>query len=132
MRYNNQSTYYFLEGEEEFMKPILSKAQLDYMKAKTQFEDKAKVMEKKIELARGVHDEITQEIMEGLVLETGFHDAFNEMTLAENALIQWSHVTIKHEKTYRENKVEIEMMYDKLNEDPEMRARVIQLAMKIR
>ncbi|WP_422658596.1 hypothetical protein ACK8P5_23510 [Paenibacillus sp. EC2-1] len=114
------------------MKPILSKAQLDYMKAKTQFEDRAKVMEKKIELARGVHDEITQEIMEGLVMETGFHDAFNELTLAENALIQWSHVTIKHEKTYRDNKVEIEMMYSKLNEDPEMRARVIQLAMKIR
>lgn len=132
MRYNNQSTYYFLEGEEELMKPLLSKAQLDYTKAKTQFEDRAKVMEKKIELARGVHGEITQEIMEGLVLETGFHDAFNELTLAENELIKWSHVTIKHEKTYRDNKVEIEMMYDKLNEDPEMRARVIQLAMKIR
>lgn len=114
------------------MKPILSKAQLDYTKAKTKFEDKAKVMEKKIELARGVHDEITQEIMEGLVLETGFHDAFNELTLAENELINWSHVTIKHEKTYRDNKVEIEMMYDKLNDDPEMRNRVIQLAMRIR
>ncbi|WP_054957730.1 hypothetical protein [Paenibacillus dakarensis] len=114
------------------MKPILSKAQLDYMKAKTQFEDRAKVMEKKIELARREHGEVTQEIMEGLVLETGFHDAFNQLTLAENDLIQWSHVTIKHEKEYRDNKNEIEMMYSKLNEDPEMRARVIQLAMKIR
>ncbi len=132
MRYNNQCTYYFLEGEVEIMKPILSKAQLDYMKAKTQFEDRAKVMEKKIELARREHGEVTQEIMEGLVLETGFHDAFNQLTLAENDLIQWSHVTIKHEKEYRDNKNEIEMMYSKLNEDPEMRARVIQLAMKIR
>ncbi|WP_106767264.1 hypothetical protein [Paenibacillus faecalis] len=114
------------------MKPILSKAQLDYMKAKTKFEDKAKVMEKKIEDARRVHDEITQEIMEGLVLETGFHDAFNELTMAENALISWSHSTIKHEKTYRDNKAEIEMMYDKLNDDPQMRARIVQLAMRIR
>ncbi|MBO2944862.1 hypothetical protein JJQ72_12855 [Paenibacillus sp. F411] len=114
------------------MKPKLSKAQLDYMKAKTQFEDKAKVMEKKIELTRKKVPEITQEVMEGLVLETGFHDAFNELTLAENALIQWSHVTIKHEKEYRDNKNHIENMYSKLNEDPQMRAQIIQLAMKIR
>lgn len=132
MRYNSESTYYFLEGEEEIMKPILSKAQLDYMKAKNKFEDKAKIMEAKIEQARTKVPEVTQEIMEGLVLETGFHDAFNELTMAENALIQWSHVTIKHEKTYRDNKAEIEMMYEKLNADPQMRARVIQLAMKIR
>ena len=38
------------------------------------------MMEKKIELARAAHDEITQEVMEGLVVETGFHDSFNEMT----------------------------------------------------
>lgn len=114
------------------MKPILSKAQLDYMKAKTKFEDKAKVMEKKIELARAAHNEITQEIMEGLVLETGFHDSFNELTLAENALIEWSHTTIKHDKTYRSNKAEIDLMYSRLNHDPEMRAKIIQLAMKIR
>lgn len=132
MRYNSESTYYFLEGEEEIMKPILSKAQLDYMKAKNKFEDKAKVMEAKIEEARTKVPEVTQEIMEGLVLETGFHDAFNELTVAENALIQWSHVTIKHEKTYRDNKAEIEMMYERLNQDPQMRARIIQLAMKIR
>ncbi|KKO51581.1 hypothetical protein [Paenibacillus sp. DMB20] len=114
------------------MKPILSKAQLDYMKAKNKFEDKAKIMEAKIEEARTKVPEVTQEIMEGLVLETGFHDAFNELTVAENALIQWSHVTIKHEKTYRDNKAEIEMMYERLNQDPQMRARIIQLAMKIR
>lgn len=114
------------------MKPILSKAQLDYMKAKTKFEEKAKVMEKKIELARAAHDEITQEVMEGLVVETGFHDSFNEMTAAENALIQWSHTTIKHDKTYRTNKEEIDQMYSTLHSNPEMRARIIQLAMKIR
>ncbi|MEK3733178.1 MULTISPECIES: hypothetical protein [Paenibacillus] len=114
------------------MKPILSKAQLDYMKAKTKFEDKAKVMEKKIELARAAQNEISQEVMEELVVETGFHDAFNELTMAENALIQWSHSTIKHEKTYRDNKAEIELMYSRLNDDPKMRNRIIQLAMKIR
>ncbi|NMO98151.1 hypothetical protein [Paenibacillus lemnae] len=114
------------------MKPKLSKPQLDYMKAKTQFEDKAKVMESTIEKKRKQVPEITQEIMEGLVMETGFHNAFNDLTIAENALIQWSHVTIKHEKEYRDNKFQIEEMYTKLNDDPQMRARIIQLAMKIR
>ncbi|GAB6927565.1 hypothetical protein JCM10914A_15480 [Paenibacillus sp. JCM 10914] len=114
------------------MKPILSKAQLDYMKAKTKFEERAKVMEKKIELARESHGNVTQEIMEGLVVETGFHDSFNDMTAAENNLIQWSHTTIKHDKTYKDNKNEIDMMYSTLHSNPEMRARIIQMAMKIR
>ncbi|AJS60386.1 hypothetical protein [Paenibacillus sp. IHBB 10380] len=113
------------------MKSIYSKAQMDYMKAKTVFENRASVMEKKIESTRKT-TEITQQVMEGLVLETGFHDAYNDMVLAENALIEWSHSTIKHEKTYRENKHPIEDMYENLNGSPEMRAQIIQLAMKIR
>lgn len=114
------------------MKPIMSKPQLDYTKAKNKFEDKAKEMEKKIEEKRQAVPDITQEVMEGLVLETGFHDAFNELTEAENALIQWSHATIKHEKSYRENQLEIDQMYERLNDDPQTRARIIQLAMRIR
>ncbi len=113
------------------MKSIYSKAQMDYMKAKTVFENRASVLEKKIETTRKTR-EITQEVMEGLVLETGFHDAYNELAIAENHLIEWSHVTIKHEKTYRENKQQIESMYDNLNGSPEMRAQIITLAMKIR
>ena len=113
------------------MKPIYSKAQLDYMKAKTKFENKASTLEKKIEMTRKTR-EITQEVMEGLVMETGFHDAYNELLQSENALIEWSHTTIKHEKTYRENKRPIEQMYENLNSSPEMRAQIIELAMKIR
>ncbi|MBE9916777.1 hypothetical protein G8C92_22420 [Paenibacillus donghaensis] len=113
------------------MKPIYSKAQLDYLRAKTKFENKASTLEHKIELTRKTR-EITQEVMEGLVLETGFHDAYNELTLSENKLIEWSHSTIKHEKTYRENKQPIEQMYENLNSSPEMRAQIIELAMKIR
>ncbi|GAB6991316.1 hypothetical protein [Paenibacillus pini] len=113
------------------MKPIYSKAQLDYMKVKTKFENKASIMEKKIESTRKTR-EITQEVMEGLVMETGFHEAYNELVLAENALIEWSHITIKHEKTYRENKQQIEQMYESLNASPDMRAQIIDLALKIR
>ncbi|MCJ8012773.1 hypothetical protein MUG84_13630 [Paenibacillus sp. KQZ6P-2] len=113
------------------MKPIYSKAQLDYMRAKTKFENKASTLERKIELTRKTR-EITQEVMEGLVQETGFHDAYNELVLSENHLIEWSHSTIKHEKTYRDNKQPIEQMYQNLNADPEMRAQIIELAMKIR
>ncbi|OAB42919.1 hypothetical protein [Paenibacillus glacialis] len=113
------------------MKSIYSKAQMDYMKAKTVFENRASVLEKTIETTRK-RREITQEVMEGLVQETGFHAAFNELLTAENNLIEWSHVTIKHEKHYRENRQSIESMYENLNGSPEMRAQIIQLAMKIR
>lgn len=125
------NTIYNLKGEGYLMKPIYSKAQLDYLRAKTKFENKASTLEHKIELTRKTR-EITQEVMEGLVLETGFHDAYNELTLSENKLIEWSHSTIKHEKTYRENKQPIEQMYENLNSSPEMRAQIIELAMKIR
>ncbi|AOZ93222.1 hypothetical protein [Paenibacillus crassostreae] len=113
------------------MKAIYSKAQMDYMKAKTVFENRASVLEKKIETTRKIR-EVSQEVMEGLVVETGFHAAYNELITAENNLIQWSHVTIKHEKTYRDNKQSIEQMYASLNDSPETRAQIIQLAMKIR
>lgn len=104
---------------------------MEYMKAKTVFENRASVLEKQIESTRKIR-EISQEVMEGLVLETGFHAAFNELLTAENNLIEWSHVTIKHEKTYRENKQSIEQMYENINGSPEMRAQIIQLAMKIK
>lgn len=79
------------------MKPILAKAQLDYMKAKNMFENRAKVLEKEIAAKRALQ-EITQEVMEELVQATGFHDSYNELVVAENALIEWSHTTIKHER----------------------------------
>ncbi|WP_334072175.1 MULTISPECIES: hypothetical protein [Paenibacillus] len=113
------------------MKPILSKPQLGYSKAKRKFEDKSKVLEKKIEETAKLQ-EVTQEVMEQLVLETGFHDAFNELRAAEEELIEWSHMTMKHEKTYKENRQAIDDMYTKLNSDPAMRTRIIQLAMRVR
>ncbi|MBW4081686.1 hypothetical protein [Paenibacillus sp. S150] len=113
------------------MKPILSKAQLDYMKAKNSFENRAKVMEKEIAAKRALQ-EITQEVMEELVQATGFHDAYNDLVTAENALIEWSHTTIKHEKTYRENRGAIDAMYENVNASPEKRQELIQLSMKIR
>ncbi|MDQ0089865.1 hypothetical protein J2T12_003278 [Paenibacillus anaericanus] len=113
------------------MKPILSKAQLGYMKAKNKFEDRSRILEKRIEETAKLQ-EVSQEVMEGLVIETGFHDAFNELRAAENELVDWSHVTMKHEKTYKDNKQAIEDMYAKLDTDPQMRARIIQLAMKVR
>lgn len=113
------------------MKPIYSKAQLGYMKAKTQFEKQAAILEVEIEKTRKTQ-EVSQEVMESLVMKTGFHDAYNNLVAAENELIDWSHVTIKHEKTYRDNKQPIEDMYENLNTDPKLRARIIELAMKIK
>lgn len=113
------------------MKPILAKAQLDYMKAKNTFENRAKVLEKEIAAKRALQ-EITQELMEEMVQATGFHDAYNDLVIAENALIDWSHSTIKHEKSYRENRVAIDAMYENVNSSPEKRQELIQLSMKIR
>ncbi|WMT40688.1 hypothetical protein RE628_26725 [Paenibacillus sp. D2_2] len=113
------------------MKPILSKPQLGYSKAKRKFEDRSKVLEKRIEeIAK--EQEVTQLVMEGLVIETGFHQAFNDLRDAENELIEWSHNTMKHEKEYKDNKQAIDDMYLKLNSDPKMRSRIIQLAMRVR
>lgn len=121
----------FAKGEMIQMKPILSKPQLGYTKAKRKFEDKSKVLEKRIEETAKLQ-EVTQEVMEGLVIETGFHDAFNDLRAAEDELIEWSHNTMKHEKTYKDNKQAIDDMYAKLESDPQMRARIIQLAMRVR
>lgn len=123
--------HFLQKGEFELMKPILSKAQLGYSKAKRKFEDRSKVLEKRIEEITK-EQEVTQEIMEGLVVETGFHEAFNELRNAENELIEWSHNTMKHEKEYKDNKQAIDDMYLKLNSDPKMRSRIIQLAMRVR
>lgn len=119
------------KGELIQMKPILSKPQLGYSKAKRKFEDRSKVLEKKIEETAKLQ-EVTQEVMEQLVIETGFHDAFNDLRAAEDELIEWSHMTMKHEKTYKDNKQAIDDMYAKLNTDPAMRTRIIQLAMRVR
>lgn len=113
------------------MKPILSKAQLDYTRAKNKFENRAKELENQITAKRALQ-EITQEVMESLVQATGFHDAYNELIVAENALIDWSHSTIKHEKSYRDNREAIDALYNNVNSSPEKRQELILLSMKIR
>ncbi|OPA75681.1 hypothetical protein BVG16_20325 [Paenibacillus selenitireducens] len=113
------------------MSKILSKPQVDYQKTKVKFEEKSAILNKRIEETR-VLREITQEVMEGLVMETGFHDAFNALTIAENELIDWSHTTIKREKTYLDNKESFDRMYENLNSNPKARATIIDLAMRIR
>lgn len=113
------------------MRPILSKPQLDYSKAKKKFEDRAKVLEQKIAETQKLQ-EITEEVMEGLVVETGFHDAFVALRNAENELIEWSRVTMKHEKEYKDNKTAIDNFYSNVNASPELRAQMIQLAMRVR
>jgi len=113
------------------MNKILAKPQVDYQRAKAKFEEKSQVMQKRIEETR-VLREITQDVMEELVRETGFHDAFNALTIAENELISWSHTTIKREKTYLDNKDSFDRMYQNLDTNPQARATIIDLAMRIR
>ncbi|ANE46696.1 hypothetical protein SY83_10900 [Paenibacillus swuensis] len=113
------------------MKKIYSNAQREYLAAKELFEKTSKVMEAKIQNITLIR-EIQQNEMEKLVLETGFHGAFQSLTDAENALIDWSHIAIREEKEYKENVEHFQNMYANLHTNPQARATIIDLAMKLK
>jgi hypothetical protein len=113
------------------MKKVYSTAQKDYLNAKKAFEEVSKVLEKKIQTISVIR-EVQQAEMEKLVVETGFHDAFNNFTQAEDKLIEWSHGIIQDEKIYKENKIHFDNMYANLSTSPEARVAVVELAMKVK
>ncbi|MFD2615538.1 hypothetical protein [Paenibacillus gansuensis] len=113
------------------MKKIYSTAQQEYLNAKNAFEEISKVLEKKIQTITVIR-EIQQPEMEKLVVETGFHQAFEKLTEAETNLINWSHEAIKQEQTYKDNVSHFENMYANLHRNAEARTTVIQLAMKLK
>jgi alcohol dehydrogenase class IV len=111
-------------------KSNLAKPQTEYKEAKERFEKANEAFQNKLATVKllGV---ATQEKMEELIEETGLHTALNDLGEAEKALLHWSHEAIQNEKDYLQNKETIDKMYAFINQDPDIKAKLIQAAMKI-
>lgn len=109
---------------------LFSKQQNDYKLAKDRFDKSNKDFEKKLATVKLLGTP-TQEKVEELLEQTGLHTALNELSAAENALIEWSHEMIKDQSDYVNNKQVIDTMYANIHRDPQTRAKLIQAAMKI-
>ena len=106
------------------MKPLYSKAQLGYIKAHSLFDQQSAVLKQKIEHIRKT-EEITQDRMEELVQETGFHHAHMRLLQAENELIHWARSIGKADQRTVEPSGIAHLT-------PAMRAQAIERAMKVR
>jgi alcohol dehydrogenase class IV len=111
-------------------KTKLSKAQSNYKEAKERFEKANEAFQNKLAVTK-VLGVITQEKVEELIEETDLHNALNDLGAAETALLEWSHEAIQSEKDYLQNKESVDKMYAFINQDPDIKAKLIQAAMKI-
>ncbi|TDF97602.1 hypothetical protein [Paenibacillus piri] len=111
-------------------KTKLVKEQTEYKEAKERFEKANEAFQNKLTTVKllGV---VTQEKLEELIDQTGLHDALNKLGAAEKSLLQWSHEAIQSEKDYLQNKEAVDRMYAFIDQDPEVKAKLIQAAMKI-
>jgi alcohol dehydrogenase class IV len=109
---------------------LYSKQQNDYKLAKQRFDKINKEFEKKLATLKMLGTP-TQQQIEELLEETGLHNALNDLSTAENALLEWSHQMIQDQPDYLNNKEIIDNMYANIHRDPLTRAKLIQAAMKI-
>jgi alcohol dehydrogenase class IV len=111
-------------------KSKLAQPQMDYKEAKERFEKANEAFQNKLAIVKklGV---VTQTKLEELIDETGLHEALNDLGAAEKTLLQWSHEAIQSEKDYLQNKEAIDNMYAFIGQDPNIKAKLIQAAMKI-
>ena len=112
------------------MKKSLTKQQSDYKEAKEAFEVANKEFEQKL-AATKLLGTVNQETMEQLVEQTGLHTALNRLGKAEKALLKWSHEMIRNEKDYLKNKEAVDRMYSFIDQNPAIKAQLIQAAMKM-
>lgn len=108
----------------------LSKQQSEYKEAKEQFEQANKEFEQKLAATKLI-GKVNQETMESLVEQTGLHTALNRLGRAEAALLKWSKEMISKEKDYLNNKEAVDRMYAYIDENPQIKAQLIQAAMKM-
>jgi len=111
-------------------KTKLSKAQTQYKEAKEHFEKVNEAFQNKLATVQ-LLGTVTQEKVEELIEQTGLHTALNDLGDAEKALLQWSHEAIQNEKDYLQNKEAVDKMYAFIDRDPDIKAKLIQAAMKI-
>lgn len=112
------------------MKKVLSGPQSEYKAAKEAFEQTNKDFEQKLAATKKLGT-VNQQVMERLVEDTGLHSALNRLGAAEAALLKWSHEMIQNEKDYLQNKEAVDRMYAFIDQNPAIKAQLIQAAMKM-
>ncbi|PZE19944.1 hypothetical protein [Paenibacillus xerothermodurans] len=111
-------------------KQKLAKQQAQYKEAKERFERANGAFQNKLATVK-LLGTVTQEKIEELIEATDLHNALNDLGAAEKALLQWSHEAIQSEKDYLQNKEAVDKMYAFIDQDPNIKAKLLQAAMKI-
>lgn len=112
------------------MKKVLSEQQNEYKAAKENYERVNKDFEQKLATTKKL-GKVNQQTMERLIEDTGLQDAVNRMGAAEAALLKWSHEMIQTERDYLKNKDSVDRMYAFIDQNPKIKAQLIQAAMQM-
>lgn len=75
--------------------------------------------------------EVGQAELEEIIERVGLHRAYNELTQAENLLINWTQIAIKTEPEFMENRSNFEELYERVKTDAEARGALLNLAMRL-
>lgn len=113
------------------MKKKHSKAQIDYLAAREHFLQISNQADKRINELKEAGKEIGQAELEEVIERVGLHRAYNELTQAENVLINWTQTAIKSEPAFIEQRSQIEELYEKAKVDAESRGALLNLAMRL-
>ncbi|MEC0225518.1 MULTISPECIES: hypothetical protein [Paenibacillus] len=113
------------------MKKKHSKAQIDYLASREHFLQISNQADKRITELREAGKEVGQEEMEEIVERVGLHRAYNELTQAENVLINWTQTAIRTEPEFMQNRINFEELYERVKTDAEARGAILNLAMRL-
>ncbi|MFD0694153.1 hypothetical protein ACFQZT_08615 [Paenibacillus sp. GCM10027628] len=113
------------------MKKKHSKAQIDYLAAREHFLQISNQADKRIEALKEQGKEVGQAEMEEIIERVGLHRAYNELTHAENVLINWTQTAIKTEPVFMEKRAEFEELYELVKTNAEARGAILNLAMRL-
>ncbi|BFT74979.1 hypothetical protein [Paenibacillus sp. P36] len=113
------------------MKKKHSKAQIDYLASREHFLQISNQADKRIADLKEAGQEVGQTEMEDIIERVGLHRAYNELTQAENLLINWTQIAIKTEPEFIANRSNFEELYERVKTDAEARGALLNLAMRL-
>ncbi|GGA17239.1 hypothetical protein GCM10008018_71950 [Paenibacillus marchantiophytorum] len=113
------------------MKKKHSKAQIDYLASREHFLQISNQADKRIAELKESGVEVGQAELEDIIERVGLHRAYNELTQAENVLINWTQTAIKTEPEFMQNRDNFEELYERVKTDAEARGAILNLAMRL-
>jgi len=113
------------------MKKKHSKPQIDYLAAREHFLQISSQADKRIAALKEESKEVGQEELEEIIERVGLHRAYNELTHAENVLINWTQMAIKTEPEFIAKRGEFEELYELVKTNAEARGAILNLAMRL-